>query len=440
MAEIKTQILLRSDTAAKWQAANPKLGKGEVGIELDTNKIKIGDNATAWNDLPYFGGTENVYQENITTPGQAVGDIAVVKTEIANDKFSYTSYVWNGEAWAAMDGNYKSENVYFDQDLLTTAAIGNIKLTGGQATISAAGKNLNEVWEQIFVAEKTNFTVTQPGFSFSSGIPGSDDSRIVYLEIGSSGSASLSGSYSDGKYEFGYTTESQTGADGSESASAVVVGEATGANITAYAYKDSDNEVKYDDTTTNHTSSSISFSINSGVKTSKGSKKVSVKVDWDEGYIPVSNLKKKYASKKIAASNKEVTTSKDVFRWYVPMYHGFTYADSGTVADPANVSNMIITSLTKITNKPAYDETKPTSATATKPWRQYFVAIPKSYSASKPQILDGNNITCTVQKAANVTIPFGENNAVSVEYDVYYVDNFADYKTLGLQISWGGNN
>jgi hypothetical protein len=235
-----------------------------------------------------------------------------------------------------MDGNYKSENVYFDQDLLTTAAIGNIKLTGGQATIAAAGKNLNEVWEQIFVAEKTNFTVTQPGFSFSSGIPGSDDSRIVYLEIGSSGSASLSGSYSDGKYEFGYTTESQTGADGSESASAVVVGEATGANITAYAYKDSDNEVKYDDTTTNHTSSSISFSINSGVKTSKGSKKVSVKVDWDEGYIPVSNLKKKYASKKIAASNKEVTTSKDVFRWYVPMYHGFTYADSGTVADPAS--------------------------------------------------------------------------------------------------------
>ena len=41
MAEIKTQILLRSDTAANWKTANPKLGKGEVGIELDTNKIKI---------------------------------------------------------------------------------------------------------------------------------------------------------------------------------------------------------------------------------------------------------------------------------------------------------------------------------------------------------------------------------------------------------------
>ena len=436
MAEIKTQILLRSDTAAKWQAANPKLGKGEVGIELDTNKIKIGDNTTAWNDLPYFGGTENVYQENITTPGQAVGDIAVVKTEIANNKFSYTSYVWNGEAWAAMDGNYKSDNVYFDQDLLTTAAIGNIKLTGGQATIQAAGKNLNEVWEQIFVAEKTNFTVTQPGFSFNSSIPGTDDNRIVYLEIGSSGSASLSGTYSDGKYEFGYTTESQTGEDGSESASAVVVGEATGADIMAYAYKDSDNEVKYEDTTTNHTSSSISFSIDSGVKRAKGSKKVTVKVGWDEGYIPVSNLKKKYASKRIVSGNKEVTTSKDVFRWYIPMYHGFTYA-ADVVADPSKVTGSKIQALTNITGATAYNETKPTTATATKAWRQYFVAIPSSYGTSIPKIKDGNGIDCTVKEAGSVNFQYGSgSNGTTIGYKVYYVNNAADYDTLSLQITW----
>jgi hypothetical protein len=41
-----------------------------------------------------------------------------------------------------MDGNYNAENVYFDEDLITTSAVGNITLTNGSATIAAAGKNL----------------------------------------------------------------------------------------------------------------------------------------------------------------------------------------------------------------------------------------------------------------------------------------------------------
>ena len=49
-----------------------------------------------------------------------------------------------------MDGNYNAENVYFDEDLMTTTAVGVIKLTNGQATIPAAGKNLKEVFNTIF--------------------------------------------------------------------------------------------------------------------------------------------------------------------------------------------------------------------------------------------------------------------------------------------------
>lgn len=40
-------------------------------------------------------------------------DIFVVKTLISGDKYSYTAYVYNGSAWAAMDGNYNAESVYF---------------------------------------------------------------------------------------------------------------------------------------------------------------------------------------------------------------------------------------------------------------------------------------------------------------------------------------
>lgn len=50
---VNTKILLRNDTAARWTANNPVLGKGEMGIEGDTKKFKFGDGTTAWNNLPY---------------------------------------------------------------------------------------------------------------------------------------------------------------------------------------------------------------------------------------------------------------------------------------------------------------------------------------------------------------------------------------------------
>lgn len=48
---------LRRDTTGAWAAANPVLYAGEPGVEVvdsDTNRIKFGDGATAWNSLPYF--------------------------------------------------------------------------------------------------------------------------------------------------------------------------------------------------------------------------------------------------------------------------------------------------------------------------------------------------------------------------------------------------
>jgi hypothetical protein len=48
------QIQLRTDTAAAWTAANPTLLSGEMGIESDTRKIKVGTGSTAWNALPYY--------------------------------------------------------------------------------------------------------------------------------------------------------------------------------------------------------------------------------------------------------------------------------------------------------------------------------------------------------------------------------------------------
>jgi hypothetical protein len=44
----------RRDTAADWTSANPILLAGEIGLETDTQKFKVGDGVMVWNSLPYW--------------------------------------------------------------------------------------------------------------------------------------------------------------------------------------------------------------------------------------------------------------------------------------------------------------------------------------------------------------------------------------------------
>lgn len=48
-----TTIQLRRGSAARWAELDPVLASGEPGLETDTRRLKFGDGATAWNDLPY---------------------------------------------------------------------------------------------------------------------------------------------------------------------------------------------------------------------------------------------------------------------------------------------------------------------------------------------------------------------------------------------------
>lgn len=48
-----TRIEIRRDTAANWALANPVLALGEPGYDSTTNKLKIGDGATKWANLPF---------------------------------------------------------------------------------------------------------------------------------------------------------------------------------------------------------------------------------------------------------------------------------------------------------------------------------------------------------------------------------------------------
>jgi len=43
----------RRDTSSAWTSANPTLAAGEIGLETNTAKWKMGDGVTAWNSLAY---------------------------------------------------------------------------------------------------------------------------------------------------------------------------------------------------------------------------------------------------------------------------------------------------------------------------------------------------------------------------------------------------
>ena len=54
------RLQLRRGGAQEWANANPTLAQGELGIELDTGRFKIGDGVSAWNTLRYERPVESI--------------------------------------------------------------------------------------------------------------------------------------------------------------------------------------------------------------------------------------------------------------------------------------------------------------------------------------------------------------------------------------------
>ena len=286
MAEktLKTRILLRNDSAANWEANKTTvLKKGEIGIEIDTNKMKIGDGVTAYGNLKYFGGEAalnfEVFPKGETTDIEAInaavgdteihnGDTAIVKRDIANDKFSYTAYVYDGE-WKAMDGNYRADNVYFDEDLIYTANIGVKTVPGsGSGTIDAAGKNVKEVLKSILSEEKNPDTI-QPVASVTAR-------NVGTVEIGTHKNISYTATLSAGSYTYGPNT-------------GIVAG-----TVTA--------------TCDGKTLTGATGTFESVVAEAT-EKKVSVSIEHAAGATPKTNLGNAYEAGKIAAGTKTATSA-----------------------------------------------------------------------------------------------------------------------------------
>lgn len=85
------KIRPRRGTATEWSTANPILAEGEIGIEVPDDgvgtglvRIKFGDGATAWDDLPYGVSPVNdsIVQNFETTDTTKVPSVVAVNEEI----------------------------------------------------------------------------------------------------------------------------------------------------------------------------------------------------------------------------------------------------------------------------------------------------------------------------------------------------------------------
>lgn len=63
------QIQLKRGLSTEWTSLNLVLAAGELGLETDTNKIKVGDGVTSWNSLSYLTG-DSILKSDIDAKGE----------------------------------------------------------------------------------------------------------------------------------------------------------------------------------------------------------------------------------------------------------------------------------------------------------------------------------------------------------------------------------
>ena len=392
---LNTKIQLRNGTAAEWTAKDPTLLKGEMGIETDTHKIKVGDGSTQWSKLAYCGADTNdilnVINENrdsctivevakgqsdtealATISNPKSGDIAVLEKSISGDKKSHTAYVYDN-AWKAMDGNYNASNVYFDKDLTYTVQFGTLAQPSGSGTFNAAGKSVEEVLKQL-MAKEVNPSTTQPSATLSSD-------NIGAKEVGTNIAIKYNISTDPGSYTYG----PETGVTFSN----------------------------YQATFNGETLTGASGTFPNVQVTDTMNLSISGSVNYSDGVIPKTNLGNEYKDGQIKAATKSL--SKGTLTGYRNWFYG--YKAGGATIDAANLTSANIRALTP--QNGSFPGT-----ISTNKMQQMFFAIPKGKKTDVSVANNVNGAPCTVTKVTDIMVE-GANGYTAIAYDVWYVNNAA---------------
>lgn len=119
---INVTLLMRNDPASTWANTNPVLSKGEIGIENDTRKFKIGDGSTAWNSLKYASGGNVELKNTQPTESDTDFEVGTIWVDTAEKKayllFAKTS---SAATWIELATSNSTVAKAVKADKLTTA-------------------------------------------------------------------------------------------------------------------------------------------------------------------------------------------------------------------------------------------------------------------------------------------------------------------------------
>lgn len=155
MATLNTRIILRNDTTTNWASSEVILKKGEIGIDTDLRKFKVGDGVSRWSELQFAGGSDEI--------------------EVDASKVTFT------------------------KDITATYEFGKYKPdASGSVVIDTEGKTLEEFLTQA-LAEEKDPKVTQPSASVSCP-------QAKAYEVGTKVTPSFTVSLNAGSYQYGPAT------------------------------------------------------------------------------------------------------------------------------------------------------------------------------------------------------------------------------------------
>ena len=392
---LNIRIQLRNDTAENWTNANPVLRKGEMGVEIDTRKIKIGNGTDHWTTLEYSGVDEDTIKgiidnnrNNFTevtpnegeTDAQALarmitnpkkGDMAVVVRTFVEGKQSYTAYIHDGTGFKAMDGNYSADNVYFDEDLTYTVQFGTLDKPASSAKFSAKGKNVSQVFASL-MAQEANPSKTNPEVTFNT------QTGFGTFEIGTKMNLTYGASLSAGSYTYGPDT-----------------------GITAQSWSVSCTGVAGTKTTATGTFENV-------VAESNG-KRIVATAQYGDGAIPVTNLGNSYEAAQIKAGSATANSKE---------FKGVRYMFWGPMTTDAAIDSAAVRALAhnKATSTGELD-----TFGAGKDAKKVVVAVPSDRKIKKvimPSALNADVTALFVKQSATVPVNGAEGYAAAA-YNIY---------------------
>lgn len=316
------------------------------------------------------------------------GDIAIVKDYIADEKYQYTSYVYNGSSWCAMDGNYNAENVYFKSDFTFTENVGTVVIpSSGSTTVEAEGKNIKQFIESLF-AKEVNPTTIQPSVGITVANNGS-------YEVGSKVIPIYTGTYSSGSYSF----DTSTGV--------------TASNWVATSASENEDPVLDKDVNNNDIPNQGSFAqITVADDTNYW---IKVQATLSDGVIPHTNLGNEYADGQIKSAVYSATSTTNIT--------GYRKTFWGTLTNKEALTSDIIRGLASSSNK-AYSNGSTFTISVPIGALRVVIAYPATLR-NMTQVLDENDSN------ANIVSGFGDPMTIAVEgandydainYKVYVMD------------------